>query len=318
MKIGVLMGGISTEREVSLKTGENMFRAIDPQKHDASRIILDTKEDAMEKCQGLDFALVALHGKYGEDGQIQSILDAMGIPYSGSDVKSSAIAMDKDLSKVILRGRGVNTADWIMLHDESEIRDKALPFLLEKKKVVVKPNSGGSSVSTFVCADPDSLAEAVRAALKVDLEVMVEEFLGGEEITVPILDGQVLPTILISSPTGFFDYTAKYQDEAHGGAREEIIRLEDELQAVVDQMALDTYHALKCSVYGRVDMILHDGVPYVLEINTLPGMTATSLIPRSAKSIGLDYPELVEKVIQVSLRTRERERSLETAKDQVL
>lgn len=309
MKIGVLMGGISTEREVSLKTGENMYRAIDPVRHEVRRIVLDTKDDVMDKCRDLDFALLALHGKYGEDGQIQSILDAMGIPYSGSDVKSSAIAMDKDLSKVILRGRGVNTADWIMVHDRAELNDQALPFLRRHHKVVVKPNSGGSSVSTFVCADEASLTEAVKQALQVDREVMIEAFLSGDEITVPILDDHVLPTILISSPTGFFDYTAKYQDEAHGGAREEIIQLEADLQAKVDQMALATYHALKCSVYGRVDMILHEGVPYVLEINTLPGMTATSLIPRSAKSIGLDYPELVDTIIEVSRRIRNREQS---------
>lgn len=312
MKIGVLMGGISTEREVSLKTGENMFNSIDRTRHEASRIILDSKDDVMEKCQGIDFALLALHGKYGEDGQIQSILDAMGLPYSGSDVKSSAIAMDKDLSKVILRGRGVNTADWIVIHNEQEIAALAAPFLKHKKKVVVKPNSGGSSVMTFICDEESVMTDCIRKALLIDHEVMVEEFIAGVEITVPILDDEVLPTIQISSPTGFFDYTAKYQDEAHGGATEVIIRLDDELQQQVNQMALATYHALKCSVYGRVDFILHDRTPYVLEINTLPGMTATSLIPRSAKSIGLGYQELVEKIIQVSLARRDFERSLDT------
>lgn len=310
MKIGVLMGGISSEREVSLKTGENMYQSIAGGRHEAVRIVLDTKDDVIEKCRGIDFALLALHGKYGEDGQIQSILDALGIPYSGSDVKSSALSMDKDLAKIVLRGRGVNTADWVTIGSKDEIGTLALPFFEKKQKVVVKPNSGGSSVMTFICDDKASLEKAILEILKMDAEVMVEEYIKGDEITVPILDNDVLPTILISSSTGFFDYTAKYQDESHGGAKEEIVRLEDGLQEKVDAMALATYHALKCSVYGRVDMILRDKVPYVLEINTLPGMTGTSLIPKSAKSIGLDYVALIEKIIEISMKRWEKEQAL--------
>lgn len=307
MKIGVLMGGISSEREVSLKTGENMFKSINLVEHEAQRIVLDTKADVFEKCRGIDFALIALHGKYGEDGQIQSILDAMGIPYSGSDVKSSAISMDKDMSKVILRGRGINTADWIIVRSPEEIKTRAIPFLLLKNKVVVKPNSGGSSVKTFICEDEDQMVRSIREVLVMDREVMVEEFIEGDEITIPILGEDILPTILISSPTGFFDYTAKYQDAAHGGATEEIIELEPALQRTVNQMALDTYHALKCSVYGRVDFRVRDGIPYVLEINTLPGMTATSLIPKSAASIGIGYEELIDRIIDESLKERAAE-----------
>lgn len=307
MKIGVLMGGISTEREVSLKTGENMLASLDPAKYEAVRIVLDAKDDVMEKCRGIDFALIALHGKYGEDGQIQSILDAMGIPYSGSDVKSSAIAMDKDLAKVILRGRGVNTADWIVVTGDADIEARAIPFFRDRQKVVVKPNSGGSSVMTFICGEEDCLRQSIAQVLTMDPEVMVEEFIGGVELTTPILDGRVLPTIQISAPTGFFDYTAKYQDEAHGGAREEIVHLPEALQTKIDAMALATYDALKCSVYGRVDLILRDEIPYVLEMNTLPGMTATSLIPKSAKSIGMSYTELVDEIIRASLRRWEKD-----------
>lgn len=307
MKIGVLMGGISTEREVSLKTGENMLASLDPAKYEAVRIVLDAKDDVMEKCRGIDFALIALHGKYGEDGQIQSILDAMGIPYSGSDVKSSAIAMDKDVAKVILRGRGVNTADWIVVTGDADIEARAIPFFRDRQKVVVKPNSGGSSVMTFICGEEDCLRQSIAQVLTMDPEVMVEEFIGGVELTTPILDGRVLPTIQISPPTGFFDYTAKYQDEAHGGAREEIVHLPEALQTKIDAMALATYDALKCSVYGRVDLILRDEIPYVLEMNTLPGMTATSLIPKSAKSIGMSYTELVDEIIRASLRRWEKD-----------
>lgn len=307
MKIGVLMGGISAEREVSLKTGENMYRSINLTEHEAQRIILDSKQDVFEKCRDIEFALIALHGKYGEDGQIQSILDAMGIPYSGSDVKSSAVSMDKDMSKVILRGRGVNTADWIIIRTPAEIETVAIPFLELKTKVVVKPNSGGSSVKTFICEDAEQMTQSIKDVLDIDREVMVEEFIDGDEITVPILGEMILPTIMISSPSGFFDYTAKYQDMAHGGAREEIVELEPELQETVNQMALATYHALKCSVYGRVDFRVRQGIPYVLEINTLPGMTATSLIPQSAASVGIGYEELIERIIGESLKQRARE-----------
>lgn len=307
MKIGVLMGGISAEREVSLKTGANMVASIDPSKYEVVPIILDTKSDVMEKCNGIEFALLALHGKYGEDGQIQSILDAMGIPYSGSDVKSSAIAMDKDLAKVVLRGRGINTADWVMVRDEDHLSEIAIPFFKEKGKVVVKPNSGGSSVMTFICDDETSLRDAIKKVLSVDSEVMVEEFIGGEELTVPILEGRVLPTISILPPAGFFDYQAKYQEESQGGAKEEVIYLPEDLQKTINEMSLATYNALKCSVYGRVDLILRNGIPYVLEMNTLPGMTPTSLIPKSAKSIGMSYTQLVEEIIGASLRRWEKD-----------
>lgn len=302
MKIGVLMGGISAEREVSLKTGDNMLASIDPNKYEVVPIILDTKYDVMDKCNGIEFALLALHGKYGEDGQIQSILDAMGIPYSGSDVKSSAIAMDKDLAKVVLRGRGITTADWITIKDDDNLSDLAIPFLQQKRKVVVKPNSGGSSVMTFICEDEKHLRDCIEKVLSVDSEVMVEEFISGEELTVPILEGRVLPTISIMPPDGFFDYTAKYQEEAQGGAKEEVVYFPEELQKKINEISLATYNALKCSVYGRVDLILRDGIPYVLEMNTLPGMTPTSLIPKSAKSIGMSYTQLVEEIIRASMR----------------
>lgn len=307
MRIGVLMGGVSSEREVSLKTGENMYQSISRTDHEVERIVLDSKDDVFTKCRDIDFALIALHGSYGEDGQIQSILNAMDIPYSGSDVKSSALAMDKDLAKTVIRARGVTTSDWVTAGSAEDIDSKALPFLREKKKVVVKPNNGGSSVLTFICDGEEQVRNGVLKILEMDTEAMVEEFIAGDEVTVAILDGTVLPTIRISVDGGFFDYTAKYQAPGQGGAREEVVRLEDGLQRSVDRMALGTYHALKCSVYGRVDMIIRDNIPYVLEINTLPGMTATSLIPKAAASVGLGYEELVERIIQSSLAERSRE-----------
>lgn len=305
------MGGVSTEREVSLKTGQTMYTSIDRNKYDVEKIVLNTKKDVFEKCGDIDFALIALHGKYGEDGEIQSILNSMGIPYSGSDVKSSAVAMDKDLSKMILKSGGVTLADWVIAKSKQDIIDKVIPFLHEKGKVVVKPNCGGSSVMTFICTTDKEVTNAVGKALTVDSEVMVEEFIQGTEITVPILDGRILPTILITSPEGFFDYTAKYEDVSKGGAKEEVVELESELQEKVNEAAMKTFNLLKCKVYGRVDILVRDGVPYVLEINTLPGMTETSLIPRSAASVGIHYPELIDIIIQASLRERAKEENIQ-------
>lgn len=311
MRIGILMGGVSSEREVSLKTGENMYQSINREAHEVERIILDTKDDVFKKCQDIDFALIALHGKYGEDGQIQSILEAMEIPFSGSDIKSSALSMDKDLSKTVLRARGVTTADWVTAESDQDIEDKVMPFFQAKGKVFVKPNNGGSSVLTFLCDTEEQVRDGIQKILEVDTEAIVEEYLKGEEITVAILSGKVLPTIRISSDRDFFDYTAKYQDSDHGGAKEEIVRLEDDLQYTVDQMAMATYKALKCSVYGRVDMIIRDGVPYVLEINTLPGMTSTSLLPKAASFVGLGYQALLDRIIKSSMEQRNREKKLQ-------
>lgn len=308
MRIGVLMGGVSSEREVSLKTGENMYQSISREAHEVERIILDSKDDVFTKCRDIDFALIALHGKYGEDGQIQSILDAMDIPYSGSDVKSSALSMDKDLAKTVIRARGVTTSDWVTAESAEDIETKALPFLREKKKVVVKPNNGGSSVLTFICDQEEQVRQGILKILEMDTEAMVEEFIEGEEVTVAILSGKVLPTIRISVDGGFFDYTAKYQAPGQGGATEEVVRLADEIQYKVDEMAMGTYNALKCSVYGRVDMIIRDNIPYVLEINTLPGMTATSLIPKAAAYVGLSYQDLVARIIKSSVEQRNREK----------
>lgn len=306
LRIGVLMGGVSTEREVSLKTGEKMFQCLEGHYQGLQKIVLDTKSDVFETCSDLDFALIALHGKYGEDGQIQSILDAMDIPYSGCNMKSSAVAMDKDLTKVILRAKGITTADWLTVKHQDEAH-LAQAFLKEKGKVVVKPNSGGSSVMTFVCENAGEVSAAIEQVLIVDEEVIIEEFLEGMEITVPILNGKILPTLKISAD-GFFDYVAKYQSPEEGGAKEEVVELEADLARQVNDLTLRTFQALKSSVYGRVDFIVSQGKPYVLELNTLPGMTAASLVPKSAQAAGLSYRQVVEEIIKGSLRERKLER----------
>lgn len=300
MKIGVIMGGISSEREVSLSSGREILNHINFNGYEGVEIILDTKTDIFEKVKGIDFALLALHGKYGEDGTVQSILDSLEIPYSGCGMLSSALCMDKDLTKTVLRNHGVRTAEWFVVKNASDVTEEMVEVL--GYPVVVKPNRGGSSVATFICSSYNEVIEGIKEGLKVDSEVMVEEFIKGDEITVPILDGEALPTLIIKPVKGgFFDYQSKYED---GGAEEVIIEYEEPLQSEINELALKTFSALKCDVYARVDFIVRDGVPYLLEINTLPGMTRTSLFPKSAKGIGLSYQGLLDRIIQSSLKLR--------------
>lgn len=300
MKIGVIMGGISSEREVSLASGREIMKNLVGGSDEIIEVVLNTKNDIFEKVKGLDFALLALHGKYGEDGTVQSILDAMNIPYSGCGMVSSALCMDKDVTKSLLMSKGIRTAHWDVfssLTDVTKERIEALGY-----PVVVKPNSGGSSVATFICQNFQEVLHGVEEGLKEDTRVMAEEFLSGDEITVPVLDGVVLPTLIIKPlKGGFFDYTSKYEV---GGAEEVIITYEDKLQNEIHEMAMKSYEALRCEVYARVDFMLKDGVPYILEINTLPGMTETSLFPKSALGIGLDYKGLLDKIIRISMKLR--------------
>jgi D-alanine-D-alanine ligase len=301
MKIGVIMGGISSEREVSLASGREIVSNLQNGAHEVVPIVLDTKQDIFEKVRGIDFALLALHGKYGEDGTVQSILDSLNIPYSGCGMLSSAVCMNKDLTKGIMKSKNLRTARWLVVSDLAELSADAVAEL--GYPVVVKPNSGGSSVATFICKDMAEVVAGVREGLLVDKEVMVEEFIAGDEITVPILDGRIFPTLIIKPQKGgFFDYASKYDE---GGATEEIIEFPEALQAEINTLAIETYKALKCEVYARVDLIVCQGVPYLLEVNTLPGMTKTSLFPKSAQGMGMSYRQLLEEIIRVSLSVRE-------------
>lgn len=299
MKIGVIMGGVSSEREISLKTGEAICSNLDKNKYEVYPIVIDKKEDLINKVAGMDFVLIALHGKFGEDGTVQGILETLNIPYSGCGVLSSALCMDKDMTKRIARAEGINTADWFMVKSAEDIDY----VVIEKMgyPVVVKPNSGGSSVATNVIKRKEDIEEAVIEALKYDKEVMIEAYIKGDEITCCMLGERMLPVLAIKPRASFFDYTSKYAD---GGADEFIVELEEELHKKVEAMAVKCYRALKCSVYSRVDMIVRDGEPYVLEINTLPGFTKNSLFPKSARGVGISFGELLDIIVENSLAER--------------
>lgn len=299
-KVAVLMGGISTEREVSLNSGRAVVNALDRDKYEVHEIILNDKMDVINKMpEGIEFAFLMLHGKYGEDGTVQAILESMDIPYSGCGPLTSAMCMDKNITKKMLRDSGIPTADWTIAKsiediDYDKIEEMGYP-------VFIKPNSGGSSVATFKVECREDVEDAVRAGLEVDDIVMIEAYLPGEEYTSFILDGEVYPTIKISSPTGFFDFESKYSTGANA-AREEVVYLEEDLQEQINKASKAVWDTFYCRAYVRADFILSNGTFYVLELNTLPGMTTTSLIPRSANAKGLSYSELVDKIMETSIK----------------
>ena len=285
MKVGVIMGGISSEREISLKSGKSIIENIDKNKYEVIPVVIDEKVDRINKVKDLDFALLALHGKFGEDGTVQSVLQTLDIPYSGCGPLTSALCMDKDLTKTVLEANGIRTARWLNVKSVEEIDYEAIENI--GYPVFVKPTNGGSSVATFKIYDKEKVQEAVEEGLKWDTEVMIEEFIDGNEITCPVFDNKLFPVIAIKPKSDFFDYTQKYSDN---GADEVLVELEEDLYKEVKEMALKTYKALKCEVYSRIDMIVNkEGTPYILEVNTLPGMTAASLFPKSAKGEGYSF-----------------------------
>ncbi len=299
-KVAVLMGGISTEREVSLNSGKSVINALDRNKYEVHEIILNDKMDVINKLpKDIDFAFLMLHGKYGEDGTVQSILESMGVAYSGCGPLTSAMCMDKNITKKMLRDSNILTANWTIVKsideiDYDKIEEMGYP-------VFIKPNSGGSSVATFKVEKKEDVYEAVKAGLEVDDIVMIEQYLPGDEYTSFVLDGEVYPTIKISTSTGFFDFEAKYSSGANA-AKEEIVYLDEDLQNQINNASKAVWDTFYCKSYVRVDFILSNGKFYVLELNTLPGMTTTSLIPRSALANGLSYSDLVDKIMETSIK----------------
>lgn len=302
MKVGVIMGGISSEREISLKSGNSILENIDRNKYDVCGIVIDKKEDIIHKVleEKIDFALLALHGQFGEDGTVQSVLQSLDIPYSGCGPLSSAACMDKDMTKSLLKVAGIRTAKWINLRSLEELNYEEIEKL--GYPVVIKPTHGGSSVATFIIKSKEEVENAVKEAFKWDTEVMIEKFIKGEEITCPVLQNEMYPVVAIKPNAEFFDFEAKYKD---GGSDEYVIELEEKLHEEVLDMTLKTFRALKCAVYARIDFIItEDKVPYLLEVNTLPGMTKNSLFPKSAAGKNLSYAGLVDKIIEESLKEK--------------
>lgn len=308
LKIGVIMGGRSAEREVSLRTGEAIYKALKEKGYDAVRIDADTSLAENVKGLNIRLAFLALHGRYGEDGTVQGLMELLGIPYTGPGVLASAIAMDKVTTKKILAFEGLPTPPFLLV-DRQEAQQKGLDsvaqeILTEKNlPLVVKAPTQGSTIGITFVHQPEQLAPALAEAFRYDPRALVEEFITGTEVTASVLGNNqpvALPLIEIVSATGVYDYEAKYTV----GMSDHIIppRIPVEQQKKAKELALKTYLALGCRGLSRVDFIITEaGEPYILEVNTLPGMTETSLFPDAARAAGIEFPDLVEKLVQLAL-----------------
>ncbi|MBZ9688949.1 D-alanine--D-alanine ligase [Clostridium estertheticum] len=296
MQVGVIMGGISAEKEVSVNTGKQIIENLNKDKYEIVPILINNKYDFIDSVKSIQFVFIALHGKFGEDGRIQAILESLGVPYSGCGVLASALCMDKNLSKKLFASEGIKTPKWIIVKDENKIDYSIIDNI--GYPIIVKPNSGGSSIGTIIAYSREEVKDGVCEALKYDNEIVIEEYIKGEEITCPILNGEVLPVISINPKSEFFNYSSKYDN---GGAEEKIIELPIAIREKVEQISLKCWNTFKLKVYARIDMIIKDEEVYVLEINTLPGMTENSLFPKSANAYGLNFSQLLDKIIQYSL-----------------
>ena len=340
MRIIVLMGGSSSERDVSLASGLRIAEALRSRGHTVSavdtakgplteaaekklsaervvkqqpptpdelaRMSADSLAETaarLPKRGDCDVAFLALHGGRGEDGTIQALLDLAGVPYTGSGHLASALAMDKDLSKQLMRVHGVRTADWIMATASKPAPPAAEVGTALGWPLIVKPSKQGSTVGLSIVRQPSELAAAIAEAFKHDDEVMLERFIAGRELTVPILGGDALPVGEIIPKKEIYDYECKYTP----GMAEEVFpaKLTATAAAEVQEQAQRAFVALKLSGCARIDFRLNSlGEFYCLEANTLPGMTATSLVPQGAAAAGMDFPDLCERIARLAVQGR--------------
>jgi D-alanine-D-alanine ligase len=333
MKVAVIFGGMSSERDVSIASGAQVFKALKNRGHEV--IAVDTASGVLSPEEEKDFlestvkdippsidrlslmrtginsltssgvlddtdvCFLALHGGMGEDGRIQGFLDIAGIPYTGTSHMGSCYAMDKDVSKILLKNSGVKTPDWIMAPVTEDEVEKKLGF-----PVVVKPNKEGSTVGLTVVKKKEDLNEAVDYAHRFDSEVMIEAFIAGRELTVGVLEGKPLGAgEIIPQFSEIFDYKCKYQE---GGAVEIFpADLTEEENKRIKSEAVKSYYALKQNDYCRVDFRMDkNGEFWCLEANTLPGMTSSSLLPQSAAVEGIEFSELCEKICMLAIKRR--------------
>jgi len=299
-KIAVLMGGLSAEREVSLKSGMAVHQALLGQGYQALAVDMGRDLAAVLLEEKIEAAFIALHGRYGEDGCVQGLLELMNIPYTGSGVLASALAMHKLYSKQTFSASGILTAPFRHFRQGEPVQLNNLPFGLP---VVVKPVQEGSSVGISIVKRESELEEALKLAFSYDEEILVEQFIKGQEVQVGILDDRPIGAIEIVPKNEFYDYEAKYTD----GMAEHIFpaRLESGLYQKALATGLAAHRALGCKGYSRVDLLVTaSGDCYVLEVNTLPGMTALSLFPEiAAKGAGLSFGALVEQIIESAALT---------------
>jgi D-alanine-D-alanine ligase len=296
-KVGVLLGGLSAERDISLLSGNAILSALKEKGYNACSIDVDKDVAKRLLTDRIDVAFIALHGRWGEDGTIQGMLEIMGIPYTGSGVLASALAMNKYMTKIILMFHRLQTPDFQVFQAENYLKDRPGEKILSGYPLVVKPVSEGSTIGISIVKNEGQLKKAIKEAFRFNDQIIIEEFIDGPEITVGILNGSPLPVIEIVPKSGFYDYESKYTS----GMTEYIFpaRLANEQLSEIQNTALKAYKALGCHGAARVDMILDvKGNANILEINTIPGMTKTSLLPKAAYHAGYDFNTLVQEMLE--------------------
>ncbi|MDD5669103.1 MAG: D-alanine--D-alanine ligase [Candidatus Omnitrophica bacterium] len=303
-KIGILMGGPSSERDISLKSGSAVYEAFSTSGFETVAIDIQTDNEAANivtiEEQRIACAFIALHGRFGEDGGIQSLLDRINVPYSGSGVDASRLAMDKSVSSRLFAANGLHVAQHIVLEKDMFVSSGGrVPTTCFDFPLVVKPAKHGSSIGLSIVTSKDSLAHAVEFAFAFDEVILIEEYIKGRELTVGILDDRALPPIEIVPAKGIFDYEAKYSK----GMTEYVVPASLPLPVArkVQEAAEHAHRILGCFGYSRVDIILReDNIPFVLEVNTIPGLTQTSLLPKAARVIGIDFLNLCMRMLNTA------------------
>lgn len=310
-RIGVLAGGTSAEREVSLRSGAAVYKALAGRGYDA--VFIDAGDDLCEvlKKERVEIAVIVLHGGVGENGAVQGLLEVRGIPYTGSGVMASALAMDKEASKMVFTHYGVPVTPFVVLHrgrlgsgDRLNLQllltlvDIPLPW-------VVKPATEGSSIGVTIVKRDDEIEPAVKEAFAYGDRILVEKYIKGREVQIGILGSRALGGVEVRPSTEFYSYEAKYT----AGLTEYILPppIDGAAYEMLQDLALKAHQALGCRGATRVDFILDEANnPYVLEVNTIPGMTETSLLPKIARLAGLDFPDLIEEILAETVRATQR------------
>jgi len=298
-KIAVLMGGPGSERDVSLATGRGVSKAL--KSLGIEVVDVDARDENFALPDDVDLAFLAIHGTFGEDGQLQGILEKRGVAYTGDGVKESERAFDKILTKEKFREHSVVTPAWEVIKVGQR---PSIPIPL-----VVKPPRQGSTVGVYIIKSESELDSAIKEAAKYDSELLVEKFIPGRELTIGILGDQVLPILEIIPKGGFYDFTNKYpflNPQAGGGAEHVCpAKIDEKKTKEIQELALRAYRAVGLQVYARVDVLLPaDGAATVLEANTIPGMTEASLLPEAAAAAGINYVDLCRRIIELSLARR--------------
>ena len=292
-RIAVLMGGRSSEREISLKSGHAVLKALEDRGYNAAAVDL---ADPLEYliCGGFERAFIALHGVFGEDGCIQGMLELLEIPYTGSGVLASAATMDKIFAKRMMLSEGIETPQFMAFTDSLALDDDIAPDF--DYPVIVKPVAEGSTVGVTKVEKGSELVDAIRETFTFGSEVLVERFIEGREVTVGVIDDEALPVVEVIPQSGFYDYEAKYTK----GMTRYIVpaNIGDEMAKELSLISRKVFKLFGCRGAARVDFILGERGPSVLEINTIPGMTETSLLPMAASKAGMSFEDLVERIVE--------------------